>query len=71
MRNTFDKKMTTRATTEDESSVLTHQSKDGRFCYQISIIDYLQTFDRGKKNEVLAKKYFRNADPVKLSAVPS
>ena len=24
-------------------------SKDGKWCYQISIIDYLQTFDLGKK----------------------
>jgi len=37
--------------------------------YQISIIDYLQTFDAGKKREVLAKRWFRGADPKKLSAV--
>ena len=45
-------------------------SRDGKWCYQISIIDYLQTFDSGKKNEVLAKKIFKRADPTKLSAVP-
>jgi hypothetical protein len=39
--------------------------------YQISIIDYLQTFDSGKKKEVLAKKIFKRADPKKLSAIPS
>lgn len=46
-------------------------SKDGKWCYQISIIDYLQTFDSGKKQEVLAKKLFKGADPLKLSATPS
>ena len=45
-------------------------SRDGKWCYQISIIDYLQTFDSGKKQEVLAKKLFKRADPKKLSAVP-
>jgi hypothetical protein len=38
-------------------------SKDGKWCYQISIIDYLQTFDFGKKQEVMAKKLFKRADP--------
>lgn len=42
----------------------------GKWCYQISIIDYLQTFDAGKKREVLAKKLFKNADPKRLSATP-
>lgn len=45
-------------------------SNDGKWAYQISIIDYLQTFDFGKKQEVFAKKWFKNADPKKLSAVP-
>ena len=49
----------------------TFYSHDRKWCYQISVIDYLQTFDRGKKNEVLAKKYFKNADPMGLSARPS
>ena len=45
-------------------------STDGKWCYQLSIIDYLQTFDLGKKQEVLAKRLFKHADPQKLSAVP-
>lgn len=45
-------------------------SKDGKWVYQISIIDYLQTFDSGKKQEVLAKRLFKNADTNQLSAVP-
>ena len=45
-------------------------SADGKWCYQISIIDYLQTFDASKKREVLAKKLFKNADPKRLSATP-
>ena len=45
-------------------------SKDGKWVYQISIIDYLQTFDSSKKREVIAKKIFKNADPTELSAVP-
>jgi hypothetical protein len=36
----------------------------------VSVIDYLQTFDRGKKNEVIAKRLFKNADINKLSARP-
>lgn len=44
-------------------------SDDGKFTYQIGIIDYLQTFDSGKKREVIAKKLFKRADPKKLSAV--
>lgn len=47
-----------------------YYSKNGKWCYQLSIIDYLQTFDSGKKNEVRAKRLFKNADPAKLSAVP-
>ena len=47
-----------------------YYSTCGKWCYQIAIIDYLQTFDRGKKQEVLAKKLFKNADSSKLSAVP-
>jgi len=43
----------------------------GKWAYQISIIDYLQTFDRSKKQEVMAKKLFKNADLSKLSAMPS
>ena len=46
-------------------------SQDKKWCYQISIIDYLQTFDNNKKLEVLAKKVFKNADTKKLSAVNS
>ena len=49
----------------------TYFSTDGKWCYQLSVIDYLQTFDQGKKNEVAAKRLFKNADPRKLSAVPS
>ena len=41
-----------------------------KYCFQISVIDYLQTFDRGKKNEVIAKKLLKNIDTKKLSAVP-
>lgn len=37
-------------------------SNDQKWIYQISVIDYLQTFDRSKKNEVLAKKIFKNVD---------
>jgi len=46
-------------------------SQDRKWLYQISVIDYLQTFDRGKKMEVLAKRVFKNVDPTRLSAVPS
>ena len=46
----------------------TYYSQDGRWCYQISIIDYLQTFDKGKKSEVVAKKVLKRADTSKLSA---
>lgn len=42
---------------------------DKEWCYQISIIDYLQTFDKSKEREVFAKKYFKRADPTKISAV--
>lgn len=34
------------------------------------MIDYLQTFDRSKKNEVLAKRIFKRANTKNLSAVP-
>ena len=43
-------------------------SKDEKWCYQISIIDYLQPFDASKKMEVAAKVFFKRADPKKLSA---
>jgi len=46
-------------------------SPDGKWAYQISIIDYLQTFDFGKQQEVWAKMIFKKADPKKLSATPS
>ena len=49
----------------------TYYSKDGKWCYQISIIDYLQTFDKGKKSEVIAKKVLKRADTSKLSAQAS
>lgn len=44
-------------------------SVDKEWCYQISIIDYLQTFDKSKQREVFAKKYFKRLDPNKISAV--
>ena len=47
-----------------------HSSHDGHWAYQVAVIDYLQTFDRGKKQEVCAKRYFKNANPMNLSAVP-
>ena len=45
-------------------------SKDKKWAYQVSVIDYLQAFDRGKKMEVFAKRVFKNANPKNLSAVP-
>lgn len=45
-------------------------SQDKKWCYQISVIDYLQTYDRSKKMEVLAKRVFKNVNVKKLSAVP-
>lgn len=70
----FDNLINERLKSEDQSLSIKKPpsffSPDGKWCYQFSIIDYLQTFDSGKKNEVLAKKLFKNADPSKLSAVP-
>ena len=56
---------------EDIRDQAVFYSTCGKWCYQISIIDYLQTFDSGKKQEVLAKKLFKQVDTKKLSAVPS
>lgn len=48
----------------------TYFSSDGKWCYQASIIDYLQAFDRSKKNEVMAKRLVKRVDTTKLSARP-
>lgn len=48
----------------------TYYSSDGKWCYQASIIDYLQAFDQSKKNEVLAKRLVKRVDTTKLSARP-
>ena len=45
-------------------------STDAEWSFQISIIDYLQTFDSAKKQEVMAKKLFKNVNLENLSAVP-
>jgi len=54
-----------------EANLPVYYSADGKWVYQFSIIDYLQTFDFGKKQEVMAKRIFKNANPTNLSAVPS
>lgn len=48
-----------------------YYSSDGHWCYQVSLIDYLQAFDRSKKNEVLAKRLLKGVDIYKLSARPA
>lgn len=42
-------------------------SHDKKWCYQIGVIDYLQTFNFQKKVEVWYKKYLKNRDPKKVS----
>ena len=45
-------------------------SNNEKWIYQVSVIDYLQTFDGSKKREVMAKRVFKNVNVTNLSAVP-
>ena len=46
-------------------------SEDGRFIYHISIIDYLQKYDFGKKVERFAKINFNGAKRQEISSMDS
>lgn len=45
-------------------------SKNGKWIYHISIIDYLQQWNFDKKSEAFAKKWFLGKNAKGISAVP-
>ena len=69
-RHGTDVSMQSNAPLKEGRELKVYYSSDGKWCYQASIIDYLQAFDRSKKNEVLAKRLFKGVDISKLSARP-